>query len=221
MTWTGWPPRSSWVASMLPEEVGRLAAIVEQVNWLRDEAAGRLSGAGWKGVPPDPGSLWPLQVRWNQRVDRLVADQELSGRVHDILHQQLGVLVSQVSNALQNAATGPRSQLQSAALEAVDAWRRSWNARAQKVTITETTRILAQRELDSPEAARPGAHKRWESRDDDRVRESHQVADGQTVPLPQPFQVGGSWLMHPGDPAGVPQETVGCRCRLHIVTPKR
>ena len=54
----------------------------------------------------------------------------------------------------------------------------------------------------------------WESMKDERVRGSHATADGQTVPINEPFTVGGYKLMYPCDDSlgAPPSETIGCRC---------
>lgn len=60
--------------------------------------------------------------------------------------------------------------------------------------------------------------KTWFSSRDDRVRPTHQEADGQTVPVDQPFTVG-AWLMQfPHDPSGGVEETVNCRCTMLFET---
>ena len=56
--------------------------------------------------------------------------------------------------------------------------------------------------------------KRWISSRDDKVRHSHEVADGQEVPIKEPFDVGGSLLMYPGDPEGPAEEIINCRCAI-------
>ena len=55
---------------------------------------------------------------------------------------------------------------------------------------------------------------RWVSMEDGKVRPTHQVAHGQTVPVEQPYQVGGHQLRYPGDTGlGAPlSEVVNCRC---------
>ena len=52
------------------------------------------------------------------------------------------------------------------------------------------------------------------SSQDDRVRPTHEEADGQTVPLDGRFQVGDDLLDYPGDPQGTDAEVVQCRCVL-------
>jgi hypothetical protein len=43
-------------------------------------------------------------------------------------------------------------------------------------------------------------------------RPSHMAAHGQTVRVLEPFKVGDSNLMHPGDPDGPAKEIINCRC---------
>ena len=56
--------------------------------------------------------------------------------------------------------------------------------------------------------------KMWVSQKDGRVRHTHRVADGQTVPIKGYFKVGNSLLAYPTDPEGEPEEVVNCRCHL-------
>jgi len=63
--------------------------------------------------------------------------------------------------------------------------------------------------------AQPDAFKRrWQAANDDRTRESHRRADGQTVGMNEPFRVGRASLDFPGDPSGPAEETVNCRCTM-------
>ncbi len=58
--------------------------------------------------------------------------------------------------------------------------------------------------------------KDWMSLRDDRVRDDHAEADGQTVPIDEPFEVGGDQLMFPGDTSlgAGPEELINCRCSV-------
>jgi hypothetical protein len=59
--------------------------------------------------------------------------------------------------------------------------------------------------------------KRWKSHHDDRVREDHLKADGQTVPVASYFMVGNSPMLMPGDPDAPAQQVIGCRCAMELV----
>lgn len=61
--------------------------------------------------------------------------------------------------------------------------------------------------------------KEWCSSADDRTREDHEYADGQTVPLAMPFNVGGYELRYPGDPNGPAEQVILCRCQSLMVEP--
>lgn len=56
-------------------------------------------------------------------------------------------------------------------------------------------------------------HKTWISRGDNRVRHSHSVLDGKSVPINSSFKLpNGGTIMFPGDYNAPLEETVNCRC---------
>jgi len=63
-------------------------------------------------------------------------------------------------------------------------------------------------------------HKEWISVGDHRVRPAHLTADGQRVPLNEPFIVGGEALRWPGDSdlGASAGNTINCRCSSNTVT---
>ena len=63
-------------------------------------------------------------------------------------------------------------------------------------------------------AEREDVTKIWLSTDDDRTRDTHVEANGQEVPLKEPFFVGGVPLNYPGDPFGPDEEVINCRCTI-------
>lgn len=69
----------------------------------------------------------------------------------------------------------------------------------------------------------PQLRKSWIATGDKRTRRSHLVAHmtyaENPIPIDEPFIVGGVQLMYPLDPAGPPQETINCRCRMVAVHP--
>ena len=56
--------------------------------------------------------------------------------------------------------------------------------------------------------------KKWLSAGDNRTRDAHLEADGQTVPINAQFKVGGELLDYPGDPSGSPENIIHCRCSV-------
>jgi len=54
----------------------------------------------------------------------------------------------------------------------------------------------------------------WVTVGDAKVRPEHAAADGQTVGLNEPFDVGGESLMYPCDPSASIGLTANCRCGL-------
>lgn len=64
-------------------------------------------------------------------------------------------------------------------------------------------------------AAMPGEiWRRWQTREDERVRATHEEANGQTRRLGEPFDVGGYPVRHPSDPLAPPAVSRWCRCWL-------
>lgn len=56
--------------------------------------------------------------------------------------------------------------------------------------------------------------KTWLAALDERTREAHAAADGQTVNIDESFSVGGESLDFPGDPKGSPGNIINCRCTI-------
>jgi len=58
--------------------------------------------------------------------------------------------------------------------------------------------------------------KTWDSTGDGKTRPEHSAADGQSVPVDQPFTVGGELLMYPGDTSrgASARNTIQCRCTV-------
>lgn len=84
-------------------------------------------------------------------------------------------------------------------------------------TIARTEVVAAANAASLAQALRLGDSsmvKEWLDSDDTRVREAHEDADGQTVPIGEPFEVGGEWLMYPGQPTGTAANVINERCGL-------
>lgn len=59
-------------------------------------------------------------------------------------------------------------------------------------------------------------YKQWKTIMDGRERDTHAVSNGQTVPIDEPFIVGGYRMMFPRDISygAPPQEIINCRCSI-------
>jgi len=59
--------------------------------------------------------------------------------------------------------------------------------------------------------------KEWSSFIDNRTRDSHIEADGQTVWFEDTFEVGGEQMDAPHDPGADPAEVINCRCQVILL----
>ena len=86
--------------------------------------------------------------------------------------------------------------------------------RAKMIAQTETIGASNQAAHEYASTMPPGliGSHTWLAHSDDRTRPHHRTANGQTVPLDQPFMVGGYAMDHPGDPTAPPSEVINCRC---------
>ncbi len=88
--------------------------------------------------------------------------------------------------------------------------------RAMRVAFNEILRvhsISGQARLEDLATRNKSIKKKWIHIPVARVpRISHMLADGQTVPVDEPYIVEGEELMFPRDPSGSPENTIYCHC---------
>jgi len=92
--------------------------------------------------------------------------------------------------------------------------------RANMISRTEVTRAFNAGNLAGANALGEfgPVEKVWITGLDERVRTSHELAEGQYVPIDAQFSVGESMLDHPGGD-GPPEEVVNCRCSMLYLFP--
>ncbi len=123
-----------------------------------------------------------------------------------------------IARAIRGGTPLPQSQVERMVGRYSD---RLLKSRADTIAQTEVAaaQSAAQREayqqlIDDRKVAADAVEYEWDDTGDGRTRDSHRAADGQRVMHGQPFTVGGSQLLGPGDISlGAPaRETVRCRC---------
>lgn len=91
---------------------------------------------------------------------------------------------------------------------------RSWSSESESLARTAATADLGASMLEQLRA-QGYTHKRWATRYDSRVRETHANVDRNTILLDESFIVGGSALRFPADPMATDlSQVINCRCVL-------
>jgi hypothetical protein len=100
-------------------------------------------------------------------------------------------------------------------------------ARAEAIARTEMTRINNLAQSSTQQQAGnliPGLLKRWIATARGNTRDTHISAHrryfNDPIPINEPFRVGRSELMYPGDPRGEAKETINCRCTMATIVPE-
>jgi hypothetical protein len=171
---------------------------------------------GWVSAGQDLGVRTPFDLRNPIIQDQLARTRNLLVRISDEVYKD-------IINALNKAvAEGKDVRGQAEAVRNVldITGSENWPARAKTIAVTEVNRawnfgVLAHG-LTLQQQRRWEIRKRWDSKEDTRVRAAHVAADGQTVPIGQPFIVDNEPLMAPLDPSGSPSNVINCRCRARL-----
>jgi hypothetical protein len=201
----GVPPNPAEIWSMVPmwDKI---------VDGLMDRLVG-LARAGWINASGQLGLDLPFNPDDPILVDQLQRTRNLMVRTPDEVYRLVVRALGDVA-----AVNGTREQQAQAVRHVLDVTgTENWPARSRIIATTEVHRtwnfgalaasMRAQMQLQTQ------LNKRWNARDDSATRPGHALADGQTVPVNQPFIVNMEPLMAPGDPLGSPSNVINCRCK--------
>lgn len=219
------------------------AALDRFINAARDKVMAPFRS--WKGLP-DPTGIYQAQDQWQYDtiltvmgqialgawseatdvppvsrhafvVAQLAQTQNFLVRIPDEIYNLVFAEINDGVNAGESVpaiAGRVDSVLATAGSE-------RWANRARVIAITEVTRAYGAGTtaagLEQSRVTGRVLQKRWRTEHDDRVRASHRAIDNVTLPLYQPFNVGGWPMLFPGDPMGPAEEVINCRCDLVIV----
>lgn len=216
---------SAFAALVLAALTRWLARIVKKVMF---------PWTAWRQTP-DPQAALSEQAMWQDEVDRLVTwlrrntiQPQVSTSTEVTRHlaavrNLLARIPQETFNdirekIIQGYADGEPVETMAAKIDSIlhVTGSENWPNRAQVIAITEVNSganagwfAAAQQHQDL--AGEP-LNKRWVASRDEHVRPEHRAADGQTVPLPSPFIVGGFPMLYPGDKSAPAHLLVGCRC---------
>jgi SPP1 gp7 family putative phage head morphogenesis protein len=196
----------------IPIKVNEIAALVEAIRHFWDS---RKSSEPNSPPPPvDPQELTAevyalMEESYFDNHSLLVANIEsdvLADRLRAIITSAVsrGATARELADDIEKGIGGPN----------YSGWR------ALRVARTEVNAMMNRINLDAMSRTGVVSSKIWLAMADNAVRDTHRAADGQEVPINQPFVVGGMPMMCPGDPAGGPKEVVNCRCSmLPVINP--
>lgn len=93
------------------------------------------------------------------------------------------------------------------------------NLRSSITAVNEAQTVLNRADFKAAKA-KGYSRKTWVSERDNRVRPTHQIVDGTTIPIDDLFEVGKARLLYPHDwlnGSANPEELINCRCVVRYV----
>lgn len=148
------------------------------------------------------------------REDSLPSEMHASGTAALSFAMTSGYSAVETRNLLREAMDMDSGTMELTAAARIFGWR--WRSRIRRTARTLGTRFTGWL-VQNGTWILGIEHKRWVTRRDDAVRESHAAVDGLTIPRNQFFPVGGYSLEYPGDSSGPTEEIMNCRCVLTAV----
>lgn len=199
------------------EHVFGLATAVSEARDITIEHARRIIGAGWEVAQERLNADTPFNPD-NPKVQQAIADLNEKARgIATTTRDRINDTIAQ--GIADNKSVGEIRDDIDAEFGAMINGRPGKQSRARTIASTTTTTAFERGQQASFESAGMFGGM-WLSQRDVHVRSGHLVADGQTVPIGEPFEVacraGGSTeeLAHPGDPTGSPCNVINCRCTV-------
>jgi uncharacterized protein with gpF-like domain len=219
--------RFTFLAELLRRVNDRLNKVTAEFKTIADEAmidaakrgaaigmAGNSAGAVMSMVEIDPQLLNALADyradlikgvtdSCRDKITSIIRRSILTGKSLADVQKQIGTVLPKGKGIMKNIA-----------------WR------SETILRTEYGHILGkagQLSMEKSAEVVPGLMKKWVIRAQGKggtsVRPSHLAANGQTVPVNEPFIVGGEKLMYPHDPAGSAGNIINCQCASIPVVP--
>jgi phage portal protein BeeE len=169
--------RERWITAVVDAVVGLIRAAVEAMHL---DTLDRLD------APTIDGYMDNFDIRRIiAETARIIAEafDSRSGRIVDLIGDmdQAGASITEIADAVDDAYADPETWAEKPARSVVGAMNG-----ASLITATKSGATM----------------KRWLATDDLRTRPTHRDAEGEVVPVGEPFPVGDALLAFPGDPSG-------------------
>lgn len=216
---------------------GRKAASrFKRLSPLSTTAAADPKQPAW--TPPNIDELVDLRLIETQTAEKtqpihrkalaaVLGAYEVGEPSFDVLNPAALSLLGQLGGRSGDVAKSVRDELSRII---ADAYQQGFSVAKTAEQITQTSdqfsvaqsRMLARTDLNglanggsvmAAQAAGVG-YKTWLATEDEATRPDHSEADGQTVPIDQPFDVGGESADFPGDPGLSDEQACNCRCSV-------
>ncbi|HEU4752007.1 MAG TPA: phage minor head protein, partial [Armatimonadota bacterium] len=198
-------------------------AIWARASYWRDAVELILQGEIWRALGLAFERLLGKGYAWDQRPAMVAYLAEVRNRMVRIPDEVYDLVAGQMAAGANLGESIPKlAQRVDSVLSATGSER--WPNRATVVARTEAIGAMNAGRLEAFKALAEEDPELeleafWLATSDSRTRPTHRAAEGQRVPVGQPFTVGGFPLRFPGDPSGPPQEVIQCRCTLLLVEP--
>lgn len=184
---------------VFPEDQAR-AALFASTQPIRVKIVSQMTTVGLASVGVSFAARNPL-------VQHLLAN--LGTRITEITARTRNQIMASLADSYEQGLSIPH------AARAMSATVRATNiTRSTLIARTELIGAKAGSSLAVVQITGAASYKVWLATEDARTRQDHSDADGQTVPLGSPFDVGGYPMDHPGDQSAPAEEVCNCRCTL-------
>lgn len=198
---------------------------IEWTRFVTTELSDRLGGmylsggiSAWIQAPGTDALPESTATGWTEVVNQQAityaqnASNRLSGPVADSIWNDLKLKVA------KTIETGASTEKLTAEIRMMSEFA---GYRAEMIARTEVNGAYNAGTYQSNEALGDmgPAEKYWVATGDDRTRETHREANGQVRAFADPFDIGGSQMLYPHDPAGPAKEVINCRCVLGYLYP--
>jgi hypothetical protein len=151
-----------------------------------------------------------LSIDFTQQVESYLSSMEMELANSQILAAVDDKLTELVNAAIDQGMSG--TELSTFLLDGLNPKATWFGQESMEAWVTtQATALTSVVELANL-GAQGYVEKRWVSHHDEKVRDSHSEADGQTVHMSEEFYVGSAFLQYPGDPNGPAEEIRNCRC---------